>query len=88
MFQELENGSDFDFMLIHMIGVDCAGHTFGSKHPEIERKLRENEARIKKVIEMMDEKTTLMVFGDHGLTTNGDHGVNSLQEMRTAMFTY
>ena len=39
VISELQKGSEFDFMLVHMIGVDSAGHTFGSKHPQIERKL-------------------------------------------------
>ncbi len=36
---ELKDGSKFDFMIAHMIGLDCAGHTFGSRHSEIQRKL-------------------------------------------------
>lgn len=43
VISELKRGSEFDFMLVHMIGVDSAGHTFGSKHPSIERKLLETE---------------------------------------------
>lgn len=40
---ELENGSDFDFMIIHTSGVDSVGHTRGSRSPEITRKLLETE---------------------------------------------
>jgi len=36
---ELKDGSKFDFMIAHIIGLDCAGHTFGSRHSEIQRKL-------------------------------------------------
>jgi len=88
VLSELERGSDFDFMLVHMIGVDSAGHTFGSKHPAIERKLLETEKFIKKVTELMDDDTTLVVYGDHGMTEEGSHGGNSELEMRTAMFAY
>lgn len=48
---ELDKGSDFDFMLVHMIGLDSAGHTFGSKHPEITRKLLDTEKFVAKVID-------------------------------------
>lgn len=41
--KELRAGSDFDLMLGHIIGVDSAGHSFFSDHPEIERKLIDTE---------------------------------------------
>ena len=43
VLRELDEGSDFDIMVLHMIGVDNAGHTFGSFHPEITRKLKDIE---------------------------------------------
>lgn len=36
----------------------------------------------------MDDDTTLVVFGDHGMTVEGSHGGNSDLEMRTAVFSY
>lgn len=33
VLKDLENKEKFDFMLVHMIGLDCAGHTYGSKSP-------------------------------------------------------
>jgi len=75
-------------MLAHMIGLDCAGHTFGSRHPEIERKLLETEAFIAKVIKLMDDETTLVIFGDHGMTEEGNHGGDTILEMRTGVFAY
>ena len=75
-------------MLIHMIGLDCAAHTFGSRSPEIERKLLETESFIEKVIKTMDFDTTLVVFGDHGMTEEGNHGGDTLLEMRTGVFAY
>ena len=44
---EMEKGSDFDLLLLHMFGMDSAGHTHGSKHPEVERKLLDTEKFIK-----------------------------------------
>jgi phosphatidylinositol glycan class O len=86
--EELKSGSDFDLMLGHIIGVDSAGHSFFSDHPEIERKLRDTESIIAQVMELMDDQTTLLVFGDHGMTDSGNHGGGSLMEMRTVMFAY
>ena len=36
----------------------------------------------------MDDKTTLVVFGDHGMTIDGNHGGSSELEMRTVLFSY
>jgi phosphatidylinositol glycan class O len=55
-------------MIVHAIGVDSAGHTFGSQNEHIERKLRDTENMIEEVISRMDNDTTLIVFGDHGMT--------------------
>ena len=86
--EALAAGSDFDIMLAHIIGVDSAGHTYDSQSSEIERKLRDSEDIIKNIVEKMDDKTTLVVFGDHGMTVDGNHGGASLLEMRTALFAY
>ena len=75
-------------MLGHIIGVDSAGHTYGSMHSEIERKLHDSEEIIKTIIEKMDDQTTLVVFGDHGMTLDGNHGGSSLLEMRSVVFSY
>lgn len=36
----------------------------------------------------MDRDTTLVVFGDHGMTSDGSHGGSSELEMRSALFAY
>lgn len=36
----------------------------------------------------MDDKTTLIVFGDHGMTEDGNHGGGSQLELRTVFFAY
>jgi phosphatidylinositol glycan class O len=51
------NPSDQDFKLLvaHVIGVDSAGHTYNSQNENIERKLKDTEALIAEVIELMDQ---------------------------------
>lgn len=39
-------------------------------------------------MELMDDQTTLVVFGDHGMTESGNHGGGSELEMRTVLFAY
>jgi GPI ethanolamine phosphate transferase 3 subunit O len=36
----------------------------------------------------MDDQTTLIVFGDHGMTTDGNHGGSVEDEMRSVVFAY
>jgi len=36
----------------------------------------------------MDDKTTLVIFGDHGMTDDGNHGGQTELEMRTLLFAY
>jgi phosphatidylinositol glycan class O len=36
----------------------------------------------------MDDKTTLIVYGDHGMTEDGNHGGGSELELRTVFFAY
>lgn len=40
------------------------------------------------VIARMDNQTTLIVFGDHGMTQDGNHGGGSELELRTVLFAY
>ena len=88
LIQELKNGSQFDLLMGHIIGIDSAGHTYHDSHPEIERKLLDTEHLIQEVMELMDDQTTLVVFGDHGMTESGNHGGGSENEMRTVLFAY
>ncbi len=39
-------------------------------------------------MKLIDEKTLLLVFGDHGMTDIGDHGGDSKLEVETLLFLY
>jgi phosphatidylinositol glycan class O len=75
-------------MIGHIIGIDSAGHTVGPFHKELERKIKDTNRILEQIIEKMDKHTTLIVFGDHGMTNNGDHGGSSELELRTIFFAY
>lgn len=36
----------------------------------------------------MDNNTILMLYGDHGMTVEGNHGGDSEKEIRTVFFAY
>lgn len=71
----VQGNSEWDVIIAHFLGVDHVGHTFGSNHPAMSKKMSELDAVLKKVIEKVDEDTMLLVMGDHGMTEDGNHGV-------------
>jgi len=40
------------------------------------------------VISKLDNDTVLFVLGDHGMTSTGDHGGDSFNELDAALFVY
>jgi phosphatidylinositol glycan class O len=75
-------------MIGHIIGIDSAGHSFDMRHKDISRKIRDTDRLIGSVVEKMDDKTTLIVFGDHGMTEDGNHGGSTQMEMATVIMAY
>jgi len=40
------------------------------------------------VVKAMDNDTTLLVMGDHGMTASGDHGGDTDDETNALLFAY
>lgn len=78
----------FDLLVAHLLGIDHAGHTFNVQHPELLRKVKETNEILKDFIEALDDDTILLMYGDHGMTPEGNHGGDSQNEIRTVMFAY
>ena len=72
----------------HFLGVDHAGHKFGPNHPEMSRKLKEMNSVIEHVAKNLPLDTLLLVFGDHGMTNDSDHGGDSENEVNAGLFAY
>lgn len=69
--------ASFDLLVTHLLGIDHAGHTFNVQHSELQRKIKETDEILKDFIEAMDEDTILLLYGDHGMTPDGNHGGDS-----------
>ncbi|KEI39169.1 uncharacterized protein L969DRAFT_94247 [Mixia osmundae IAM 14324] len=82
------NGSSWDIFVGHSLGLDHAGHRFGSQHPELTRKLREAEATLARVVPLLRADDLLVVLGDHGMDPKGDHGGDSPDEVNAALWMY
>ena len=80
--------TDWTLLIGHMLGVDHCGHRYGPDHPEMAAKLTETNAFLEQVMEKMDDETLLVVMGDHGMTSSGDHGGDSAGELSAALFVH
>lgn len=86
---------DWDVLIAHFLGVDHAGHIYGVDSVPMIQKLEQYNDILEKVIEALKsqsgfgglhENTFLIVMGDHGQTTNGDHGGGTAEEVETSLF--
>ncbi|XP_053556984.1 GPI ethanolamine phosphate transferase 3 [Bombina bombina] len=82
------DGNDWDVLIAHFLGVDHCGHKHGPDHPETAKKLTQMNQMISSLVEHLDDKTLLLVAGDHGMTDTGDHGGDSEKEVTAALFVY
>ncbi|CAG9313163.1 PIGO [Blepharisma stoltei] len=87
LLEELNN-DDWTLIIGHMLGVDHVGHTYYANHPTMVQKLKQVDEFIRKIIKNIDEDTLLLVFGDHGMTDDGNHGGTSRKETNSALFAY
>ncbi|KAJ7433936.1 hypothetical protein FB451DRAFT_1312941 [Mycena latifolia] len=75
----------FDFLVGHFLGVDHVGHRVGPDHPSMKDKLQQMNRVFKRVVELLDRDTLLVVLGDHGMDRAGDHGGDGILRHRAAL---
>jgi phosphatidylinositol glycan class O len=83
-----ENASKWDVTFAHYLGVDHAGHRYGPDHPAMTAKLSQMDDVFRRMIAELDDSTLLVVMGDHGMDTKGDHGGESDDEIEAALWMY
>ncbi|XP_067841495.1 GPI ethanolamine phosphate transferase 3 isoform X2 [Heptranchias perlo] len=81
-------GSEWDVVIAHFLGVDHCGHRYGPHHPAMAEKLSQMNKMLRSVIGQLQNDTLLVVLGDHGMTDTGDHGGDSEGEVNAALFIY
>ncbi|KAF0711528.1 Aste57867_5222 [Aphanomyces stellatus] len=87
-FPELETRDDWDVLIAHFLGVDHVGHTFGPNHPAMESKLAQMNAFLRDLTAKLPDDTLAVVLGDHGMSTDGNHGGATDDETGAALFLY
>lgn len=56
--------------------------------PRVELRIGNYDDCVRKLIDTIDDDTTILFTGDHGILDIGDHGGDSENEMHTVMFAY
>lgn len=82
------NQTKWDIAIGHYLGVDHAGHRYGPDHPAMAEKLKQMDSIVQRLMESIDDKTLLVVMGDHGMDPKGDHGGESQGEVEAALWLY
>jgi GPI ethanolamine phosphate transferase 3 subunit O len=83
-----ESKGSWDVLIGHLLGVDHAGHRYGPDHTAMNDKLQQMDRFIRALTELVDEDTVLVVMGDHGMDSKGDHGGESDDEVEAALWMY
>jgi GPI ethanolamine phosphate transferase 3 subunit O len=78
----------WDVIIGHFLGVDHAGHRYGPDHQAMADKIAQMNTVLSQMVQHLDDDTLLVVMGDHGMDTKGDHGGESDEEVEAALWMY
>ncbi|KAM9825153.1 GPI ethanolamine phosphate transferase 2-like [Syngnathus typhle] len=83
---------DWDILILHYLGIDHIGHSFGPHSSFLQTKLSEMDDVLKKIHSALDSKEAgksfpylLVLCGDHGMSNTGSHGGSSEGEINTPL---
>ncbi|KAG2234869.1 hypothetical protein BDF21DRAFT_428965 [Thamnidium elegans] len=84
----MEGEDQWQVAIAHFLGVDHCGHTYGPSDPNMAIKLNQMNGVIERMLNYVDKDTLLVVMGDHGMSVEGDHGGESVEELMSTLFLY
>jgi ethanolaminephosphotransferase len=81
---------DWDVMVLHYLGLDHIGHKAGPTSPNMLPKQKEMDAIVKLIYQAMElndhlDDTLLVLAGDHGMNSAGNHGGSAPGETEPAL---
>jgi phosphatidylinositol glycan class O len=82
---------EMEVVVSHFLGVDHVGHTYGPHDKHMHQKLQQVDAALSTTLEVMDESEAChlaLIFGDHGMTEDGNHGGGTEEEINAALFAH
>lgn len=80
-----------EVLVVHFLGVDHVGHTYGPHNQHMDAKLKEMDEALSKVLDRLDQSDSChstFIFGDHGMTEDGNHGGGTPEETNAALFVH
>ncbi len=76
-----------DYLLLHPMGMDYHGETYGSDSKEYRNHAIQQDAWLAPLIqEWMERDYTIMVTGDHGINKDGAHGGTTPEQREVPLF--
>ncbi|KAI0739549.1 hypothetical protein C8Q80DRAFT_1261195 [Daedaleopsis nitida] len=83
-----DKDAPWDVLIGHFLGVDHVGHRLGPDHPTMKTKLTQMDNVLRRVVDLLDDDTLLILMGDHGMDRKGDHGGDGDHETSAALWVY
>jgi GPI ethanolamine phosphate transferase 3 subunit O len=90
LLDDLEKGL-LDVVVAHFLGVDHVGHTYGPNTEFMHHKLRQMDEILDSTLSQLESSKSCiltLVFGDHGMTEDGNHGGGTFDEVNAALFVH
>ena len=81
----------YEMLIVHFLGVDHVGHTYGPHNIHMDAKLRQMDTALAEILDRLDasdECHITMIMGDHGMTPDGNHGGGTEEEINAALFVH
>mgnify|MGYP001174073755 CR=1 FL=1 len=76
-----------DYLLLHPMGMDYHGETYGSDSKEYRNHaIRQDKWLAPLIQEWMERNYTIMVTGDHGINKDGAHGGTTPEQREVPLF--
>ena len=90
VLDEMLTTPSYKISILHFLGVDHVGHTFGPDSPEMAAKLAYTDNVLTDSNLSNPTSSTLcsvsFTFGDHGMTSTGNHGGGSEDETTAGLY--
>ena len=92
LMDQLRPRHELEVVVVHFLGVDHVGHTYGPNTEYMDAKLHQMDAALAYVLDSLDHDPdscrAALIFGDHGMTPDGNHGGGTLEEVSAALFVH